>query len=159
MSPKEHGKVARASPGSGDRDMVQTLRVSSSFSNRPNSRQASVAEIMAQMTALDLASARSEMERLRRENEDLRGIIQQLGSYRVDNFLDEDDAESSEGALEDDAYSIPDPGVSIIPPHSISSNNSDATILKNPQPVIDNLLPTDLSEEGETVEGAGKLRI
>lgn len=127
MPLKEYDKVVGASPGTGTGKTGQKLRISSS-SERIASRDAKKAVVMAEMKDLEIASAKAEMERLRKENQNLRDIIQKLRSLDVYEGSDESDVESSNGILDN---KILDLATSIVSSSSVPSVDSNATILKN----------------------------
>lgn len=126
MATKEHGQSPQTSHGPELREMSHNQRASSLASQ---SRLARRAAAMAQMDALELASIKAEMERLREENRSLRGIIQQLESLEVIEDSDENDIQSVYGNSESDAnaglgYSTP-----IATP---CQEESEAALLRNP---------------------------
>lgn len=111
--------------------MAQKQRASSSASQ---SRQARKAAAMAQMNALELASTKAEMERLREENRSLRGIIQQLESLEVAEDSGDDDTQSVDGDSEPDANASRGSSVSATPSLTLRSDESSSTVLNHPTP-------------------------
>lgn len=111
--------------------MAQKQRASSSASQ---SRQARKAAAMAQMNALELASTKAEMERLREENRSLRGIIQQLESLEVAEDSDDNDTQSADGDSETDVNASRGSSVSAIPSLSLNSDESTSTVLNHSTP-------------------------
>lgn len=126
MPPKEHDQISHETE---PHEMAHKQRVSSSSSQ---SRLAIKAAAMAQMNALELASTKAEMERLREENRSLRGIIKQLESLEVIEDCDDNDIRSEYGNLEGDANVGPGYSISISSSPSLRSDESGATILRNP---------------------------
>lgn len=113
--------------------MAQKQRASSSASQ---SRQARKAAAMAQMNALELASTKAEMERLREENRSLRGIIQQLESLEVAEAEDSDDndTQSVDGDSEPDVNASRGSSVSATQSLALRSDESSSTVLNHSTP-------------------------
>lgn len=125
MSPNEHDQSPRTGHVIGPREMTQKQRA---FSSASQSRLARKAAAMAQMNALELASTKAEMERLREENRSLRGIIQQLESLEVADDSDDNGPQSVDGDSETGV------NASRGSSNSIQSDESNDTVLKHSTP-------------------------
>lgn len=131
MSLNEHDQSPRTGHIIEPREMTQKQRASSSASQ---SRLARKAAAMAQMNALELASTKAEMERLREENRSLRGIIQQLESLEVADDSDDNGPQSVDGDSETGVNASRGSSISPAPSISIQSDESNDTVLKHSTP-------------------------